>query len=111
MMERYKGYWISGSAVPGPPNSRHWKSLGTIPKDGGKNSVVEVGRIQDTGITFDLAGMAATHGMELERKVDPSFSLQRLNACASFALVLCEILEAMGKSGNLMKKTIRSRTH
>jgi len=28
MMERYKGYWVSGSAVPGPPNTRYWESLG-----------------------------------------------------------------------------------
>jgi hypothetical protein len=34
MMERDKGYWISSSAVPGPPNTRHWESLGIILKDG-----------------------------------------------------------------------------
>ena len=59
MMERHKGYWISGIALPCPPNTRHWKSLGTILKDGSKGSVVEVGRIQDNGITIDLAGLTA----------------------------------------------------
>jgi hypothetical protein len=66
-MERYKGYWIAGSAVPGPPNTRYWESLGSILKDGRKGSVVEVGRIQDNGITFDLGGLAAWYGMELSR--------------------------------------------
>jgi hypothetical protein len=66
-MERYKGYWISGSAVAGPPNTFYWESLGTILKDGRGGSVVEVGRIQDNGITFDLAGLAAWYGMEISR--------------------------------------------
>jgi hypothetical protein len=69
MMERYKGYWISGSAVLGPPNTPYWESLGSILKDGRMGSIVEVGRIQDNGITFDLAGLAAWYGMELSRIV------------------------------------------
>jgi hypothetical protein len=69
MMERYKGYWISGSALPGPPHTRYWESLGCVLKDGRSGSIIEVGRIQDTGITFDLAGLAAWYGMELSRMV------------------------------------------
>jgi hypothetical protein len=45
MMERYKGYWISGTAVPGPPNTFYWETLGTILKDGPKGSIVEVARV------------------------------------------------------------------
>jgi hypothetical protein len=67
MMERYKGYWISGSAVPAPPNTRYWESLGSILKDGRSGSVVEIGRIQDGGITIDLAGLTAWHGIEISR--------------------------------------------
>ena len=67
MMERYKGYWISGTAVPGPAYTFYWESLGTILKDGRKGSVVEVGRLQDNGITFDLAGLAEFYGMEITR--------------------------------------------
>jgi hypothetical protein len=67
MEERYNGYWVSGSAVPGPPNTRYWELLGTILKDGRNGSVVEVGRIQDNSITFDLAGLAAWYGMEISR--------------------------------------------
>ena len=67
MMERYKGDWISGRAVPGPPNTRHWESLGTLLKDGRLGSIVEVVRIQDPGITFDLSGLAAWYGMKISR--------------------------------------------
>jgi len=59
MMERYKGYWISGSALPGPPNTSYWESLGCVLKDGRSGSVIEVERIQGSGIMFDLAGVAA----------------------------------------------------
>jgi hypothetical protein len=34
MMERYKGYWISGTALPGPPNTRYWESRRTVLIDG-----------------------------------------------------------------------------
>jgi hypothetical protein len=68
-MERYKGYWIAGSALPGPPYTRCWESLGCVLKDGRSGSIIEVGRIQDTGITFDLAGLAELYGMELSRMV------------------------------------------
>jgi hypothetical protein len=67
MMERYKGYWISGSALPGPLNTCYWESLGTILKDGRSGSIVEVGRLQDNGVTFHLAGVAAWYGMECSR--------------------------------------------
>jgi hypothetical protein len=68
-MERYKGYWISGSAVPGPPYTRYWESLGCVLKDGRSGSIVEVRRIQDPGITFDLKEFAEFYGMELSRMV------------------------------------------
>jgi hypothetical protein len=38
-------------------------------KDGCLNSAVEVGRIQDTGITFELSGFAEFYGMELSRMI------------------------------------------
>jgi hypothetical protein len=66
-MERYKGYWISGSALPGPPNAFHWESLASILKDGRLGSIVEVVRIRVPGITFDLKGFAEFYGMEISR--------------------------------------------
>jgi hypothetical protein len=67
MMERYKSYWLSGSALSGPPNTFHWESRGTVLKEGRSGSVVEVVRIQDPGITFDLKGFAEFYGMEISR--------------------------------------------
>jgi hypothetical protein len=49
------------------PATRYWESLGCVLKDGRSGSVVEVGRIQDNGIKFDLAGLAELYGMELSR--------------------------------------------
>lgn len=67
MMERYKGYWISGSALPGPPNTWHWESIGSVLKDGRLGSIVEVVRIKDPGVTFDYAGLAEFYGIEISR--------------------------------------------
>ena len=67
MMEGYKGYWISGTALPGPPNTRNWKLLGNDLRDWRLGSVVEVVRIQDNSITFDFAGLAEWYGLEISR--------------------------------------------
>jgi hypothetical protein len=47
MMERYKGFWKSGSALPGPPYTRYWESLGCVLKDGRIGTVTGAGRIQE----------------------------------------------------------------
>ena len=68
MMERYKGYWITGSAVPGPPYTHYWHSFGKILKDGRMGSVVEVVRFQDTDrFDQDMRGLAEFFGMEISR--------------------------------------------
>jgi hypothetical protein len=67
MMEQYTGYWISGSAVPGPPNRRYWESLGIILKCGPHGSVIEVVRLQDTGIKFEVKELTEWYGLELSR--------------------------------------------
>ena len=68
MMERYKGYWITGSAVPGPPYTHYWESFGKILKDGRGSSVVEVVRFQDTDrFDQDMRGLAEFFGMEISR--------------------------------------------
>ena len=65
MMERYKGYWITGSAVPGPPYTHYWHPFGTILKDGRMGSVVEVVRFQDTGSTTTCPGSPSFTGWNL----------------------------------------------
>jgi hypothetical protein len=67
MTERYKGYWLYGSALPGPPNKFHWEPRGTVLKDCRGGSVVEVVRIHDPGIAFDLKGFAEFYAMEISR--------------------------------------------
>jgi hypothetical protein len=52
-----------------PAYSRNWETLGCVPKDGRSGSIVEVGRIQDTRIKFDVSGPAECYGMELSRMV------------------------------------------
>jgi hypothetical protein len=66
-MHRHRGYWITGSAVPGPPNTSYWESLGTVLKSGHSGSVIEVARLRDTGITFDMKQIAEWYGLELCR--------------------------------------------
>ena len=69
MMQQHNGYWISGSAVPGPPYTTYWEALGTVLRSGHGSSVVEVGRIRDPGATFEVQEVAAIWGMELARIV------------------------------------------
>ena len=69
MMERYKGYWVSASAIPGSlyNSSWCWFAQGSVLKDGRLGSVIEIGQIQDNGITFDIKALAVWYGMELSR--------------------------------------------
>ena len=67
MMQQHRGYWIHGSAVPGPPYTSYWKSLGTILKSGRSGSVIEVGRLRDSGVSFDKAEVAEWYALELSR--------------------------------------------
>ena len=45
-MERYKGYWIDGSAQIVHPNSHDLQSQGTVLKDEPQCSVIEVERLE-----------------------------------------------------------------
>ena len=67
MMQRHRDYWISGSAVSGPPNTLYWESQGIVLKSGRHGSVIEVSRLHDRGITFELRELAEWYGLELSR--------------------------------------------
>ncbi len=69
MMQHHNGYWISGSAVPGPPDTTYWEAMGTVLRSGRGSSVVEVGRIRDPGETFEMHELAEIWGLELARIV------------------------------------------
>lgn len=71
MMEQYSSYWISGSAIPGPPYTLYWESRGTVLKSARHGSVIEVLRLRDRGVRFDfdMRGVAEWYGLELSRIV------------------------------------------
>ena len=75
MMEQHNGFWISGSAVPGPPNTDYWNPSGAVLFQRTNGSVVELARF--TLDSFDVADQdpAALFGVELARLVvDTSYS-------------------------------------
>ena len=65
MMEEHRSYWIHGSTIPSPSNTTHWEALGTVLRSGCSGSVIEVARLQDKGITFELKELAEWYGMKL----------------------------------------------
>lgn len=67
MMERHKGYWISGSTIPGPPYTAYWGILGTILKPHRGGSVVEVERFRLPRFTVEMKELAEWFGLELRR--------------------------------------------
>ena len=67
MMQLHKGYWVSGSAVPGPPHTTYWEILGTILKPQRGGSVVEVGRFRLPAFTVEIKELAEWFGLELCR--------------------------------------------
>jgi hypothetical protein len=62
-MERYKGFLISGSAVPKFATGFDWYSQGIILRPGRLSSVVEVKRIH--GPVFNSKEEAEQHGLQL----------------------------------------------
>jgi hypothetical protein len=74
MMQQHRGYWIHGSAVAGPPNTSYWESLGIVFKPSRQGSMIEMGRLRDSGITFEMSEVAEWYGLELSRiAVDECF--------------------------------------
>jgi len=66
-MQLHKGYWISGSAGPGPPYTTYWEILGTILKPHRGGSIVEVGRLRLPTFTVEMKELAEWFGLELCR--------------------------------------------
>lgn len=74
-MEQYNQFWISGRAVPGPPNTHYWTPAGAVLSQRANGSVVELVRFNLE--SFDLAdqGVAALFRLELARLVvDTSYT-------------------------------------
>jgi hypothetical protein len=69
MMQQHNGYWISGSAVPGPPYTTYWVPYGSVLRQRTNGSVVELTRFTLTSFELDDDGVAAWFGLELARIV------------------------------------------
>ncbi len=55
-IQQYGDYCISGTAAPNPSNIDYRETLGTVLESKPGSSVVEVARLRDTGVTFDVRG-------------------------------------------------------
>ena len=69
MMELHKGYWICGSAVPGPPNTRYWLTQATVCERHLKGNIIEIVRVQDDNWRLDFKELAEWFGLELSRMI------------------------------------------
>ena len=68
-MIQHNGFWISGSAVPGPPYTQYWTLAGAVLFQRSNGSVVELMRFNLE--SFELADqeVAVLFGLELARLV------------------------------------------
>lgn len=66
-METYRGYLIEGQGVSIHPVCPEWKIGGAVYKVEPVGSVLEVGRFELAGPTFDIKEVAAWFGLELAR--------------------------------------------
>ena len=69
MMEEYNGYWVSGSAVPGPPNTTYWTMRATVLKQRPNGSVFEVVRAQIDDWTIEFKELAEWFALEISRMI------------------------------------------
>ena len=68
-MLQYNGFWISGSAMPGPPYTDYWTPGGAVLFQRQNSSVVELVRFNLESFELEDQGVAALFGLELSRLV------------------------------------------
>ena len=68
-MMQYNGFWISGSAMPGPPYTHYWTPGGAVLFQRQNSSVVELVRFNLESFELEDQGVAALFGLELARLV------------------------------------------
>jgi len=68
-MQQHNGYWISGTAVPGPPYTTYWTPNGCVLRQRPNGSVVELTRFTLDCFKLEDDGVAAWFGLELARMV------------------------------------------
>jgi hypothetical protein len=69
MMEPYKGYFISASAMPVHPFSPDYYVGGCVLRSGRSGSIVEITRFQLQRFTVSMKGLAEWFGLEVARVV------------------------------------------
>ena len=62
MTEEHKGYLISGSALPGPPNTSYWTMMATVLQRRRNGSVIELIRVQIDDWTLDFKELRSGSG-------------------------------------------------
>jgi hypothetical protein len=74
-MQQHNGFWISGSAVTGPPYTDYWTPAGAVLFQRTNGSVVELVRFNLESFELEDQGVAALFGLELARLVvDTSYT-------------------------------------
>jgi hypothetical protein len=67
IMKQHNAFWISGTAVPGPPYTDYWTPGGAILFQRDNGSVVELVRFNLQSFELEDQGVAALFGVELAR--------------------------------------------
>ena len=74
-MQPYNEFWISGSAVLGPPYTGYWTPDGAVLFQRPNGSVVELVQFNLESFELEDQGVAALFGLELARLVvDTSYA-------------------------------------
>ena len=68
-MIAHNGFWISGTAMPGPPYTNYWTPGGAVLFKRPNISVVELMRLNLESFELEDQGLAALFGLELARLV------------------------------------------
>jgi hypothetical protein len=69
MMQPYKGYFITSSAMPVHPFNPDWNVGGSVLVPGHSSLIVEVTRFQLQRFTVSIKGLAEWFGLEVARIV------------------------------------------
>lgn len=92
-MEQYRDFWISGTAVPGPPFTDYWHARGSVNLLRPDASLVEIVRFTLESMEWEDQGVATLFGVELVRLVwiPPTMnSLTRVQGSTNPELSPCE---------------------
>jgi len=65
MMQQHNGYWISGTAVPGPPYTTYWTPHGSVLRQRLNGSVVGITRFTFKSFELEDDGLAERFGAVL----------------------------------------------